>query len=76
MAREYHTEYTKNGGYTHEAMEMVLLKHEVPQNKWGQVSAAIRDYKSKTVISVTSKRVRFSPKRVFSEMSIPNGDRD
>ena len=82
MARHYYAEYRKNGGDIDVAMRVTLDEFSVPDIIRGTVAEEIRNYHSETVISLPRKTV-FSIRRrlghvrkTFTEMSLPNGDRD
>ncbi len=82
MAREYYAEYRSNGGNAGEAMKVTLERRNVHPNYWGRVAEAVKNYRSTTVVSIPSKTLPTIRRRLrhvgktFTEMSLPNGDRD
>ncbi len=82
MARQYYAEYRKNGGDIDVAMRVTLDEFSVPEIIRGTVAEEIRNYHSETVISLPRKRVITFRRRLdyvgrtFTELSVPNGDRD
>ncbi len=68
MAREYYAEY-QAGADVHDAMKNVLVKNSIPPEDWGGVAEMIRNFASRTVMTVRQMEAKYE--RDFAKRNLP-----